>query len=720
MLEKRGQVTIFIILGIIILISAFLIYYITVRRVEVELPEKFIRETPEAILPIRYYVDDCIERVGREAVEEIGLHGGWIQQPDIASRIFDVSYDSTESDAVQFTLGGAAVPYWHYMTSSNDCRICQFSKQNTPTLDTMSSEINTYVDNRLQRCIRNFEPFIAEGFSIKKTGEIETSADIIEGIVLVKVKLPLQIEREGKSYTVEEFAVNLPVNLKKVYEMAMKVFVKEVNIGFLEHNMMNIISYTSSIDEDALPPIAASEIAIRKVFWSKTLVKQKLKELLITYLPLATIPGTHNFQIYRVDEGTPGWRLRQGVFMGFVFNILEGQTGFEDIDVSFNYLDWPIYFDITPSDGEIIKPDEFDANFFNLLPVFSRRYNFNYDISYPVVIELRDTTAFNREGYSFLFAVENNIRNNEVLTGNLTEFTKFGTPKGSLFADENQRISGEITITAFTGTSDHLPVEDAYIRYICGHDSVNLGQTDENGRFVSKFPLCIGGIVQVTKEGYYGDAKYLDAQLDVRQSIDVELYTLHTKKAHLKIRWPEVRDNLTGGVHGELSFSQLLNMINQQSKNRTINETVFLTISKVGENVDLPLNNILVFDKDVQELELQLVPGVYEVQAQYMWLPGVYITPETREVETGRLFDGTEEIHLPELNITPSPLGGAILNEETGYWIVKEKDLEEKNLVIFYILREKEPTKLEEIIRLANNVDLSKGWRSLVEPSWSK
>jgi hypothetical protein len=717
--QKRGQVTIFIIIGIVLLFLGAIVYYFASSRTQVELPEKFIRDTPQEVLPIRYYVDDCIKIAATKAVEEIGLHGGWVQDPEIATTLFDVSYDSTESNAVSLSLGGAAVPYWYYMKSVNDCKQCQFSSENMPTLQTMSDEISAYVNKKLKECVRDFDPFAEQGFSVKETGEIQTSADIRDGNILIKVSYPVKIEQAGKTYNLDQFAVTLPVNLKKVYELAVKILAEETKVGFLERTAVNIISYASGLDSKSLPPISAAELTANTLVWTKTNVKQKMMGLLATYMPFVTIPYTHNFQIYRVDENSPGYRLRQGLYMGFVMNILQNQTGFENIDVSFNYLNWPMYFDITPSEGELIKPDSWDANFF-LLPVFSRLYSFKYDMSYPVVVELRDANAFNKKGYSFMFALENNIRNNNVFKGTIGTAASNLTRTASLFKDESQRISGLVTISVFD--DNNAAVEGSQIRYVCGGDSVTLGTTNITGKYAGKFPICKGGIVQAVKIGSLGDSAYIDTQIGQKAKADLVLKKLQQKTANVKIRWPDMRDSLQNEALGDISFSQLLSIVNSASRNRTESETVFVSISKVIENGEFPLNSMLYFDGKVKEQSITLVPGTYEVQAQYMWEPGVYIPAETREIPKGGIEGAVgqkEKIKIPELNITPAPLGGVVLDEQTGYWIVKKDDLDSGKKVTFYILRESEPRKIEQVNRLSNGADLSSSWRSLAEPSWS-
>ncbi len=57
-----------------------------------------------------------------------------------------------------------------------------------------------------------------------------------------------------------------------------------------------------------------------------------------------------------------------------------------------------------------------------------------------------------------------------------------------------------------------------------------------------------------------------------------------------------------------------------------------------------------------------------------------------------------EEDFLPENEITVdiAPLGGALLNEETGYWTVSQADLNSGNNVEFYLIRAPTPTCVDE------------------------
>src|SRR3989338_3468827 len=68
----------------------------------------------------------------------------------------------------------------------------------------------------------------------------------------------------------------------------------------------------------------------------------------------------------------------------------------KDLSFSFNYLGWPSYFDIN-SEGELITPTSastsFKSFFFGM-----QQYEFYYDVSYPVVVEIKNPDDLNKRG----------------------------------------------------------------------------------------------------------------------------------------------------------------------------------------------------------------------------------------------------------------------------------------------------------------------------------
>src|SRR3989344_3823476 len=79
--KKRAQVTFFIVLGIILLIILGLFFYFrgqqTTEAVEAQV-QQAMREVPVVVQPVKNYVEQCLQTVGREGLEKLAFHGGFL------------------------------------------------------------------------------------------------------------------------------------------------------------------------------------------------------------------------------------------------------------------------------------------------------------------------------------------------------------------------------------------------------------------------------------------------------------------------------------------------------------------------------------------------------------------------------------------------------------------------------------------------------------------
>ncbi|MBD3259061.1 hypothetical protein GF371_00355 [Candidatus Woesearchaeota archaeon] len=82
---KKGQVTLFIIIGIIILVVFFFLFYITQRLTpgEQEMEQLTVAKSKLRSAPLRYYVESCIQKSFEEGLNMISLQGGriFMEQP---------------------------------------------------------------------------------------------------------------------------------------------------------------------------------------------------------------------------------------------------------------------------------------------------------------------------------------------------------------------------------------------------------------------------------------------------------------------------------------------------------------------------------------------------------------------------------------------------------------------------------------------------------------
>lgn len=79
--KKRGQVTIFLIVSILILITASLIFYTNSISFEKEQSITYFE-----FEPLRQYIERCIENTGKDGVLFVGLHGGYFNLPKYSTK----------------------------------------------------------------------------------------------------------------------------------------------------------------------------------------------------------------------------------------------------------------------------------------------------------------------------------------------------------------------------------------------------------------------------------------------------------------------------------------------------------------------------------------------------------------------------------------------------------------------------------------------------------
>ena len=105
--QKKSQVTIFLIVGLVIVIGGVILFYSTQKLPKPIEPEiKIIQEqVPVEFDPMKKYANDCAYKVGVEGLKIIGKQGGYISFADrnLNKEPFTITRNPTESDAVSFS-----------------------------------------------------------------------------------------------------------------------------------------------------------------------------------------------------------------------------------------------------------------------------------------------------------------------------------------------------------------------------------------------------------------------------------------------------------------------------------------------------------------------------------------------------------------------------------------------------------------------------------------
>lgn len=190
-MNKRGQVTIFIILAILI-VSAFVIFFSLNKDSKVKTQENY----PEEILEIKEFVQDCLIETAENGLVEIGETGGYFSNLD-------------------YEYLGNGIPFY----LKNNLKII-------PTREEIESELEYYIDNELFYCVIGLYQQFPE-FTFEE-GDTKSHIEIEEDEIKVSMDYDLTITKEDVSYQIKNYETTISLNLDTLLYVADEVVNKHL------------------------------------------------------------------------------------------------------------------------------------------------------------------------------------------------------------------------------------------------------------------------------------------------------------------------------------------------------------------------------------------------------------------------------------------------------------------------------------------------------------
>jgi len=165
-MDRKGQLTLFIIIGIVILLT-IAIFYLSRPRQEI-ITQDMIDTTP-----IKEYVDSCIEQVATPGVYLLAQQGGFIYSVDesLKTENYEIAYHS-------------------------------------PSIGSMEEELSTYIENSLFLCLN----LSGLGYDIEP-GRLSVDSTILSEKVIVELDYPLKIRQNDVEITLSGFSKDIPLRL---------------------------------------------------------------------------------------------------------------------------------------------------------------------------------------------------------------------------------------------------------------------------------------------------------------------------------------------------------------------------------------------------------------------------------------------------------------------------------------------------------------------------
>jgi len=195
-LNKKGQITLFIILGIILIAVVVLGFTLKDKFIKTSSEKEMdlISSLPPDIAEVRKEIDSCSQFVLEEAILEVGNYGG---------------YNSPLENSLE--VGDVFVTYGYLN-----------GRKTLPTLAVIEQEINEYVETFLPDCA-NLESF---DFDISSKDPIVKS-EILDGKVMVEVDYEVTILKEGNEFKIDEpYYSEVEVKFKEIHDLALDIINK--------------------------------------------------------------------------------------------------------------------------------------------------------------------------------------------------------------------------------------------------------------------------------------------------------------------------------------------------------------------------------------------------------------------------------------------------------------------------------------------------------------
>ena len=174
-MQKRGQLTIFIIIAIFI-VGTVLLFLLYQKNFQ------FGALSPDAER-VYNFVQDCIEQESVETIYQVAQNGGYFFPPNL----------STES----------GVPIYY-----------ENGQNHIPSKEQIENEISFYINQKLFFCTRNFIDFPEMNIN---QSEIKTQTIIQDEKVLLSVDYPITIIKDSDKTLLKDFSYEIPVRMGIVY-----------------------------------------------------------------------------------------------------------------------------------------------------------------------------------------------------------------------------------------------------------------------------------------------------------------------------------------------------------------------------------------------------------------------------------------------------------------------------------------------------------------------
>ncbi|MBI4451638.1 cadherin repeat domain-containing protein [Candidatus Woesearchaeota archaeon] len=186
-MNRTAQITVFIILGIVVLFLAALLYYFTVSKQPVS--ELFLAAPPQQA--IKSVMHKCLETQATAGLFLLGIQGGYIFPPE---------------DALKAEFDTIAYGY-------------DRGQDRLATIPEMELQLSSFINVALQRCANLTSGLAQQGYILRSIGAPSTNVTIAKDRVIFRSEFPVTFQVGDTEYTVRDYFAEIPIRLSHVRDI---------------------------------------------------------------------------------------------------------------------------------------------------------------------------------------------------------------------------------------------------------------------------------------------------------------------------------------------------------------------------------------------------------------------------------------------------------------------------------------------------------------------
>lgn len=366
MVNKKGQLTVFIIIAIVLVVAAasYFLFKGTLSLTQI----------PANLEPAYNSFLSCLEDDTLTGISILEAQAGYINLPSMELGSHYYPFNS------QLSFLGTSVPYWYYVSGNG------LQKEQVPTKEEMEFEIKSFIENKIRNC--NLRTYYEQGVVISMEEPV-ADVTIRDNNVEVNLDMDMTLEKEDDNVLVRNHNKVVNSNLGALYDSAREIYDYEQKNLFLENYGIDTLRLYAPVD--------GVEITCSPKIWS---ADQVFDDLMVALEQNTIVLGSN---------------------LG---------DGYYDLDISvdeevrfLNNKNWPIAFEVAPNDDNFLIANPVgNQQGLGILGFCYVPYHFVYDARYSVMVQVQ------KDDEIFQFPVAVVIEGNQPREPLTSSATEIGVP----------------------------------------------------------------------------------------------------------------------------------------------------------------------------------------------------------------------------------------------------------------------------------------------------